>query len=252
MKHYLLCLVLCTFSGASFAQKAFDGFNFQLGIGGTQSQVKASNTEDFTLIPNPNINGATAGASFNGITSAGYSKSFDNLFKGFNLAANVFYVIGNQSAGNTNNTTTGVLADDDTLSATEKLSGSFKLKNTWGIALEPGYYISNNLLGYLKFAYVSSTANASLSCYASDSGCLGADGSYANNTSYNINKTINGIGYGFGGKYQITQNVYGALDFLYVDYSSVSQNISWAGGPVASATFKPQQYMGFMSMGYRF
>ena len=252
MKRYLLCSVFWLISSTSFAQQAFDGFNFQLGIGGVQGQVKASNTEDTSLIPNPSINNTTTGTAFNGITSLGYSQSFDDLFKGFNLAANIFYVIGNQSAGNVSNTTNGVESDGGIGPITETLSGSYKLKNTWGIALEPGYYISNNLLGYFKFAYVSSTANASLSCYASDNACLDANGSFGSNASYGINKTINGIGYGFGGKYQITQNVYGALDFLYVDYSSVTQNISWAGGTGTNATFRPQQYMGFLSVGYKF
>jgi len=252
MKRLVFAFGIGILSFNTFAQQAFDGFNFQLGIGGIQSQVNASNTQDTTLTPNSNINNTTTGTSFNGITSIGYSQSFDSLFKGFNLAGNVFYVIGNQSAGNVSNTTNGVVISDPSLPITQNLSGSYKLKNTWGISLEPGYYISKNLLGYLKFAYVSSTANGSFSCYASDGACLTGPDTFSANSSYNINKTINGVGYGFGGKYHITQNVYGALDFLYVDYSKVSENISWTGGNVSNASFKPQQYMGFLSVGYKF
>lgn len=248
----LVAAAAIVMSGTVMAQSAFDGFNFQLGIGGVQSQVSASNTQDTSLIPNPNINNITTGTSFNGMASIGYSQSFDSLFKGFNLAGNVFYVIGNQSAGNVSNTSNGVYTLDPSLSATQNLSGSYKLKNTWGISVEPGYYVSKNLLGYLKFAYVSSTANASFSCYASDNACLTGPNTYRANSSYSTNKTINGVGYGFGGKYQITQNIYGALDFLYVDYSKISQDISWTGYNVSNSSFKPQQYMGFLSIGYKF
>lgn len=252
MKRFSLCTALFLLSTAACAQQAFDGLSVQLGIGGIQSQVNATNTQDTSLIPNPNINNTTTGSSFNGIASIGYSQSLDSLFKGFNLGANVFYVIGNQSSGNVSNTTNGVSPFDSSYSATETLSGSYKLKNTWGISVEPGYYFSKGFLGYLKFAYVSSTANASVSCYASDSACLTGPDTYAASNSQSVTKTINGIGYGFGGKYQLTQNVYTALDFLYVDYSKVSQNISWTGENISNASFKPQQYMGFLSVGYKF
>lgn len=251
MKKLIVAIGFTTFSTLLSAQQAFDGFNVQIGIGASQSQVNASNTSDPTLLPNPNINGSSSAMRLNGIASIGYSQSFDNLFKGFNLAANVFYVIGNQSAGNVSNTTNGVLATGGSTPQTETLSASYKLKNTWGISLEPGYYINKNLLGYLKFAYVSSSASASASCYTSDEACLGSDGSYNSNASTTINKTINGIGYGAGGKYQITKDVYAALDFLYVDYSKINQTIAWTGVST-NASFKPQQYMGFISIGYKF
>lgn len=121
------------------------------------------------------------------------------------------------------------------------------------ISLEPGYYFTKDVLGYLKFAYVSSTLNSSLSCTASDDLCLTQGGSSSATSSFSTNKTINGIGYGIGGKYQITKNIYGALDFLYVDYTKSNQNINWYDPSVtANASFKPQQYMGFVSVGYRF
>lgn len=252
MKRYSLFAALFLLSSAASAQQVFDGFNVQLGIGGIQNQVNASNTQDITLVPNPNINNTTTGSSFNGIASLGYSQSFDNVIKGFNLAGNVFYVIGNQSSGSVSNTTNGISAFDSSYSATETLSGSYKLKNTWGISVEPGYYFNKNLLGYLKFAYVSSTANASVSCYTSDSVCSNGSIAPSSYSASSVNKTINGIGYGFGGKYQITQNVYTALDFLYVDYSKISQDISWVADNITNASFKPQQYMGFISLGYKF
>ena len=248
MKRLLLVLGITLSSLNAVAQQAFDGFNVQLGIGGTQSQNKATNTNDTTLTPNPNINNTTTGTSLNGIASIGYSQSFDNLFKGFNLAGNVFYVIGNQSGGSVSNTFNS--RDVANNSVTETLGGKYKLQNTWGISLEPGYYFTKEILGYLKFAYVSSTLNTNLSCAASDSGCV-ERGTFTSSFTTNKNKTINGIGYGIGGKYQITRDIYGALDFMYVDYSKVNQTIAWSYEST-NAGFKPQQVMGFLSIGYKF
>jgi hypothetical protein len=137
-------------------------------------------------------------------------------------------------------------------SVTETLGGKYKLQNTWGISIEPGYYFSKDILGYLKFAYVSSTLNSSFTCNTSDNYCLSPGGSFGANAAFSTNKTTNGIGYGIGGKYQITKNIYGALDFMYVDYSKVNQTLEWASEFSTNAGFKPQQYMGFLSVGYKF
>ena len=248
MRYKLIGFLAVFFANSVMAQSAFDGFNFQLGIGGIQSQINASDTNDTTLTPNPNINKTTTGNSFNGLVSAGYSQSLDSLISNFNIAGNIFYVVGNQSAGSISNTTTS-----NGFPITETLGGSYKLKNTWGISLEPGYYFSKEFLGYLKFAYVSSTLNSSFSCSASDNLCLSTGGASAANNSFSTNKTINGIGYGVGGKYQITEDIYGALDLLYVDYSKVNQGINWIFvDTTANASFKPQQFMGFISLGYKF
>lgn len=251
VKKLIAGICIATFSTLLSAQQAFDGFNFQFGAGLSQNQIKADGTNDTTLTPNPNINKTTTGSSFNGIASIGYSKSFDNIFKGFNLAANIFYVVGDQPGGSTSNTTTGVTGSFNTV--TETLSGKYKFQNTWGISLEPGYYFTKDFVGYLKFAYISSTLNSSFSCAASDGVCLTPDGGISGTSSFSTNKTINGIGYGIGGKYQITENIYGALDFLYVDYNKFNQNISWIDPTITTKSgFKPQQYMGFISIGYRF
>lgn len=248
MKKILLGALFAVFACPLFAQSAFDGFYGQIGIGGAQSQINANSTDDTSLSTNPNINNKSTGTSLNGIASVGYSQSFDNYLQGFNLAGNIFYLIGNQSAGSVNNSfppsNTGV---------TESLSGKYKLQNTWGISLEPGYYFTKDILGYLKFAYVSSTLNSSFSCTTSDNACLTPGGSKEGTSSFTTNKTINGIGYGIGGKYEITKEIYGALDFLYVDYTKSNQNINWIFyDRTPNAGFKPQQYMGFISVGYKF
>ena len=72
MKKIIFTFAITSFSTLLLAQQAFDGFNFQLGIGGTQNQINASNTNDTTLIPNPNINNTTTGTSFNGMVIPPY------------------------------------------------------------------------------------------------------------------------------------------------------------------------------------
>jgi hypothetical protein len=248
MKKILFSIAVVLSSSQLFAQSAFDGFYGQIGVGGVQSQINANSTDDTTLNTNPNINNKSTGTSLNGIASVGYSQSFDNYLQGFNLAGNIFYLIGNQSAGSVNNS-----FPSSSGGITESLSGKYQLQNTWGVSLEPGYYFTKDILGYLKFAYVSSTLNSSFSCTASDSGCLSPSGSKGVTSSFTTNKTINGIGYGIGGKYEITKEIYGALDFLYVDYTKSNQNINWIyTATTANAGFKPQQYMGFISIGYKF
>ena len=103
----LVVATVIVMAGSATAQSAFDGFNAQLGIGGIQSQVNTTGTEDTSITPNASINGTSSATRLNGMASIGYSQSFDNLFKGFNLAGNIFYVIGNQSAGNVSTSTTG-------------------------------------------------------------------------------------------------------------------------------------------------
>jgi len=247
MKKMIIGISFFAISSSVSAQQAFDGFNFQLGIGGTHNKVDATGTEDTEIVPNVSINGTSSATRLNGVASMGYSKSFDRVFKGFNLAANAFYVIGNQSGGSKSNS-----AVDVDYGNTETISGSYKLKNTWGISLEPGYYFKNELLGYLKLAYISSRAEVGATCYTSDSYCYGSSGSFDSlNSSTTFNKTLNGVGYGAGVKYLIQKDVYAALDFLYVDYSKINQSLSWTGS-LSNASFKPQQLIGFMSIGYKF
>lgn len=231
--------------GSANADMVFDGVNAQLGAGISGTWINASGTQDNTWDGDSlNLNGTSSAARFNGLASLGYSKSFDS----FNLAANVFYVIGNQSANGKSSSDSYTISIPDvyTGSVSENISSSYKLKNTWGISVEPGYYFSNKFLGFLKLAYVNSSLQSSLFCNSSDQYC-------ANNTA-SANKSINGFGYGVGGKYAITENIYGAIDLMGVNYGSVSQSYNWF--PDAefknNANFKPTQFLGFVSIGYKF
>lgn len=238
-------LLAFTIATSLHAEMAFDGINAQLGAGLSYSHINTSGTDDSSWDGDPlNLNGGTAATRFNGLVSLGYSKSIES----FNLAANVFYVIGNQSGGGKSSSDTYAIAIPDvyTGNLSESLTSSYKFKNTWGIAVEPGYYMDEKLLGYVKLAYINSSLQSSLGCNASDT--------YCNNVTASINQSLNGFGYGFGAKYALTKNVYGAIDLMGVTYSPVKSNYNWFPDSEFKnyASFKPTQFLGFISLGYRF
>ena len=238
-------LLCASFAQSALAEKSFDGVNVQLGAGLTYSHVNASGTQDNSWEGSPlDLNEGSGATRFNGLVSLGYSKSIET----FNIAANVFYVIGNQSGGRRSGADSYTVSIPDVYTGTlsENISSAYKFKNTWGISLEPGYYFSENVLGYLKLAYVNSSLQSTLSCNSSDG--------YCDNSTVSANKNVNGFGYGLGAKYAFTRNVYGALDLMGVTYSSVRTSYNWFPDNEYqnAASFKPTQFFGFISLGYRF
>ena len=152
---------------------------------------------------------------------AGYSKSFDE----FNLAANVFYNIGNQSVADLNSARS---------TAGSNLNISGKFKNTYGVAIEPGYNFNKETLGYLKLAYVSTSL--------SGTGTYTEPGEPADSSSQNIR--FNGIGYGVGVKRMIDKNLFVGADFLYTQYQSKTDADQF--------TTKPNQMSYMIGVGYKF
>lgn len=228
------------------AQQVFDGINTQLGLGVVGSQVNANGTGDESWYGSSplNVNGNTNGTRLVGLASIGYSKSFSS----YNLAANLFYVIGNQSAGGTSasGAMSDVTPDGPSNTVTENLTSSYTLKNTWGISLEPGYYFDKDVLAYLKLAYVTTTLQSNISCNSSDG--------YCPNQISSSSQNLNGFGYGLGIKKMFTDSIYGAIDVLGVTYGNVNKSYNLSPYSTASnnAGFKTTQYMGFISVGYKF
>lgn len=237
MKKLTLILAALLLATGAHAENAFDGINFQIGMGLSGTQMAATGTQDTTLTPNPNLNGDSNGNSANGLTSLGYSYSVSS----FNMAANAFYVIGNQSAGSPSYSGTSNSGTSETLSAT------YKLKNTWGLSVEPGLYFDDKTLGFLKLAYVQSNMQASMYCDASDLAC-------SNLSIGPFTGTLRGFGYGLGVKHMFDKNFYGALDVLGVSYNSMNRTYSWLStiNTNNDSNFKPSQWMGFVSVGYKF
>ncbi len=229
MKKLILACAIAASSSSVLAAGAFDGPFVQLGIGGvaTESNNSYSTRGIYNQVVGNIPGGNTNSGSFLGQILGGYSQSVDS----FNLAANIFYMIGNQDAGSQTYNTRY-------LSVPISVSNTVKLENTWGISLEPGYYATDKTLGYLKFSWFNSTLKSSPSISA-----LGATdtGNYSSN--------VNGAGFGIGAKQMITNNLYGFLEYQYVTYGSTNFNTTDGG---VSISAKPSQNYGMVGLGYKF
>lgn len=230
-------------SNSAFAG-SFDGVNVDLGIGGanTSTNVNAGNFwGDDTGVPGAPFSNKTNSGDFAGIASLGYSQEIGS---GFNLAANLFYVIGHQRGGAGGNSAamSDPTAPEVNLSLSQNVST--KLNNTWGIAIEPGYYFGKDTLGYAKLAWVNSnlSANAAWSGNAVDT-MSGATMSMSD--SQNFSSNINGFGYGLGVKQKITDNWYAKAEVFGVSYGTASFG---EGG----LTAKPNQVFANIGVGYTF
>lgn len=152
MKLKKIAIAAAISAASTFAMAGgFDGPFVQLGVGGSSTWSKVSGAPISDTGANPN--GTINSGSVNGLVSAGYSQDMGVLnesLKGFNLAANIFYIIGNQNSGNKSASGT---AEDG---YANNLSTNGKLTNTFGISVEPGWNFTENTLGYLKFAWLNS------------------------------------------------------------------------------------------------
>jgi len=108
----------------------------------------------------------------------------------FSLGTNTVLNIGADYA-----LTNSTIYPKDLLSATK----DFSLKSHYAINLEPGVVVNDKLLAYLKISYHGGKFDA-----------------------VDINKNINGVGYGFGFKYMLDKNLYINLAAQQVNYSKVS------------------------------
>ncbi len=235
MKKTLAAIAIAGIATSAVASD-FDGVNVQLGIGGSSTSTNLSGWSYSDESP-VNVNGKNSGGSFNGLVSLGYSHEIPDA-SGFNLAANLFYVIGNQSAGNSSNSGTW---NDGSGAMYNQISANRKLQNTFGISVEPGWNFTKSSLGYVKLAWVNSHQNIQASSFGQDL--------VTNQTQtggLNQTKAVNGFGYGLGFKQMITENIFGAIDVMGVSYGSA------AYGGDNGMTSKPSQVMGFASIGYKF
>lgn len=232
-RHILVAAVLSAIAGVASAG-AFDGPYVQLGIGGASTETQTSYPSVLGNLPGFNTGANSSGGSFLGQILGGYSQSFDK----FNIAANVFYNIGNQDSGSNNYSLNG---SNGYLIANQ----SFKLKNTWGVSLEPGLYVTEKTLGYLKLSYFNSQLN-----YNASYGAHIVSPSYSESGSYNSSSSMNGIGYGIGAKQMFTDNIYGFVEYQYVQYDK--WNDSGLFGSGYSTSYKPNQNYGWVGVGYKF
>lgn len=201
-------LTLVTFASAG----SFDGPSIQAGI-----SLNAASTQLKDYSPDSKVvdNNVAGNLSLN------YNKSYGS----FNLGGGIFTVVGSQKSGSLNsfNESSGGVWTD-----------SFKLKNVWGISVEPGYYINNSLLTYAKVSYVQATGMNTFDYTEQDEGAGTAS------------KNHSGLGLGVGVKFMITKDLFGTVEIEKINLNSKSYYSD------AAETYKPSLLKAGVSVGFKF
>lgn len=190
-KTLLAASIVAAFSAPAFAESAFDGPYVGLSAGLLNNSVSISD------IPIGDTSIGKAG-QFGGHVLAGYSYNFE---KTFNVAANVFYTFGSKTVGNA-------------------LGSPIHLKNVWGLSVEPGIYLADKTLAYVKLGVAN--------------GKLGAGDDETN--------VIGGL-YGLGLKHMVTSNVFVGAEFYKIDFRKPTSE------PIS---MKPVQTYSGVTVGYKF
>ena len=210
-------LFISTFANAG----SFDGPYVQLGAGVANNSTQVSENYPVPGFYTADLSKTTAA----GQILAGYSYNFTDKF---NLAANIYYNFGNDKSGS-------ISIAGETLDT--------KLKNVWGISFEPGYYFTENTLGYAKLGYQRGDVSMS-------AGPLGV----ANAESTGVSAFM----YGFGIKQLLTSNIYIGAEVSRADYSNESLPGTYVGHPGGAipAQYQPKseasQTLGLVTLGYKF
>jgi opacity protein-like surface antigen len=117
----------------------------------------------------------------------------------------------------------------------------FKIEDQRSVYIQPTYAFNNSFAAYGKIGYHEMDGKATLT-----------QNLFINNQNYGLaagsaSGEFKGIGYGFGLKGLINQNVYIQAEVQYVDYDS-------EGGGSANnvGSFKPETVSGIISIGYKF
>jgi opacity protein-like surface antigen len=216
-------------SPAVFAQATgFTGFYGQVGLGMSTSNTNnsLSDTEIATgAVGELSLSGKVGQQNVAGAIALGYNYGFRN---GLNLGANVFYNISGDSAGSVN------------FDGGEEgsLNISSRLKNIWGISVEPGYAFNNDSLGYLKLGWAQAQPSMTLA---------GEGGSLSSNLG-----TANGFLYGVGFKHALNKNIYIGVEVYQIAFSKQSRGVNDGDGYILNLSSKPTYTYGGIVLGARF
>jgi opacity protein-like surface antigen len=168
--------------------------------------------------PDTNIDSKPSETDFIGQIAAGYSHGWG----AFNLAASLYYLIGNQQAGS---------VDLDT-----ELRGpdnyDFELKDTWGVTLEPGYRLSDTTLVYAKLGYSQTS---------------GKGNEFFEGVGYTYDTGYDAFTWGGGIKHLFSENIYGVAELIYSDYTGNT----WSSEG-ESIELTPESLIGIIGVGYQF
>jgi opacity protein-like surface antigen len=127
-----------------------------------------------------------------------------------------------------------------------KVAGAlnFKADNYKSIYIQPTYAFNNSFAGFVKLGYHELDGKATLTrnfdvvttAELPDTLLAGS-----------ISQKFNGVGYGFGLKGLINQNIYLQAEVQFVDYDSEG-----GGSTASAASFSPETVSGIISVGYKF
>jgi len=202
---------------ASSTRGAFDGPYLALGIGSQSGKI--SNTE----VSAPSLNIAFGQAnSFDahavGQLSAGYAYSVNPHIS---IAATIFYQMSNERAGKT----VATFYQDTTTQ---------KLQHVMGVSVEPGIYLTNKTLAFVKLGYAR------------------ADHTYTR-PGFNValSNPVSGVLYGVGAKYLVTDHIFISGDVAKYNYGHSAEETSLGGLPVRLSS-NAKQTVGIVSVGYQF
>lgn len=196
----------------------FDGPFVQIGVGGAESDTKFNQTRNErhqnSLATQSDSQNSTIGQ-----IAAGYSQSFG----GFNLAASVFYMIGDQSAGSTNFADQSGRGRDR-----ENNTWSVRAQNadTFGVSIEPGWNLSENALIYAKLSYTETRGSVEVDQITTKEG---RNHVHVTTSSNSGNATYRGWGYGLGAKYKFASNLYGVVEVMQSDFGDSSYELPQQG-----------------------
>jgi opacity protein-like surface antigen len=207
-----------------FAQATgFTGFYGQVGLGMNSA---GSNVNASLQAPDPEDSISSSGKlgqqNIAGNVAFGYNYGLTN---GLNIGANVFYNIASDAAGSLSSNSDG-----------DALNISQRLKNIWGISVEPGYSFSDNSLGYMKLGWAQAQSSLTLT----------ADGSLPVSLG-----TTNGFLYGVGFKQAINKNVYVGIELYQIAFGK-KNTTRIADSTNVSVSSTPTYTYGGIVLGARF
>lgn len=191
-------------ASASLAAGTFDGPFAHFGSNLANSQEDASN------LVAPGTTTYSTKAKWVGQAGVGFSHAFGL----FNLAASAYYVLGDQDVMEVSFSTPNGI---NTVNA--------KLKNTRSISIEPGIYLDQSTLIYLKLGYISATRTLYNSLLGS------RDDSFHGNTV------------GLGAKYAFTPSIYGIAEAQQGQFRALTMD---------GVGIKPNSQTIFLGTGYKF
>jgi hypothetical protein len=215
MKTVLLATVISglTASTSVLAAGEFEGPWVGAGMGfrGQNTKVTDNNTGQ-------EVDGLGKNSIF-GVLQGGYAWRYGD----WNIGPYGFYLIG---------TTTSDVVTPNGGFFNGTTSFEMKWKNQWGIGFQPGYYLSDNTVMYLKMSYNRTKAELTVN---TPSGSL------------NPSENFGGPGIGLGMKHELSNNVILWVDAQQQYYSSKTFNVAGS-----SIEVKPKMTMGMFGIGYQF